>query len=66
MHMPTSEELLSDIESADTPLAAVEAAGQLSVREVIRFPFQLAGNIGKIIMHGDTGAMFSEALGRHF
>ena len=57
----TSEQLLNDIESADTPLEAVEAAGQLSLRSIVTFPLRLASDIGKIMMQGDLGEVLSSS-----
>lgn len=53
--------ILTEIEKADTPLEAVTKAGELSLRRVIKLPFEIGRDILKIVMNGDMGETLSSS-----
>lgn len=53
--------MLTAIENADTPLEAVRAAGQLSLRRIVELPIEIGRDIWKITMNGDLGEMLSSS-----
>jgi hypothetical protein len=53
----TGEQLIDDIEAAETPLEAVSALGKLSLRRMVAIPIGVGRDIAKIVMNGDVGEM---------
>lgn len=53
--------IIDRIESSDTPMEAVAAVGELSVRRVLAVPLKVGREILKIVMNGDVGETLSAA-----